>query len=249
MLTEQLIYDKGHTNNSPLRFRRLWLRVRVVMARISKWCWSVFRSGFSTNLQLHCQIRNCIYSRTGEFVASLSGAMASGETSTGNRAGGTRKHFVCFSCQKELMSPQKQESCASRGNWELHVFWCSLLVSTLTAPAAQITVYAVPPFIPNKMLEKELRRYGTLTSELKTVNLGCKDPRLQHVQSFRRQCFMFLDSPTQTLDASFRVKYDGSSYTVYASSGEMKCFECDDVGYKRCLHKQQGGKDTWSSSY
>ena len=78
-------------------------------------------------------------------------------------------------------------------------------VSPLSAPSLRITVSGVPPFIPNELLEDELRRFGKFASEFKTVSLGCKDPKLKHVQSLRRQVFMFLDSPTQTLEVSYRV--------------------------------------------
>ncbi|XP_036981153.1 uncharacterized protein pcare1 isoform X3 [Acanthopagrus latus] len=50
---------------------------------------------------------------------------------------------------------------------------------------------------------------------------------------------MFLDSPTQTLDVSFRVRHEESFYMVYASSGSMKCFECGDVGRKRIAGPQR----------
>ncbi len=52
---------------------------------------------------------------------------------------------------------------------------------------------------------------------------------------------MFLDLPTQTLKVSFRVKYSEGSYMVYVSSGQMKYFECGDVGHKclASLHKLQ----------
>ena len=78
-------------------------------------------------------------------------------------------------------------------------------VSPLSAPSLRITVSGVPPFIPNELLEDELRRFRKFASEFKTVSLGCKDPKLKHVQSLRRQVFMFLDSPTQTLEVSYRV--------------------------------------------
>jgi hypothetical protein len=115
-------------------------------------------------------------------------------------------------------------------------------VSPLSVPSTRITVSGVPPFIPNELLENELRRFGKFAGGFKTVSLGCKDPKLKHVQSLRRQVFMFLDSPTQTLDVSFRVKHGDGFYMVYASSGQFKCFECGDVGHKRfaCPHRQQG---------
>ena len=112
-------------------------------------------------------------------------------------------------------------------------------VSPLAVPSIRITISGVPPFIDNALLEQELRRFGKFASGFKPVALGCKDARLKHVQSLRRQVFMFLDAPSQTLDVSFRVKYGEGSYMVYASSGQMKCFECGDVGHKRhaCPHR------------
>ncbi len=107
-------------------------------------------------------------------------------------------------------------------------------VSPLSVPSSRITVSGVPPFIPNELLENELRQFGKFASGFKTVGLGCKDPQLQHVQSLRRQVFMFLDSRAQTLEVSFTVKYGDGSYMVYASSGQMKFFECGDVGH-RCF--------------
>lgn len=114
-------------------------------------------------------------------------------------------------------------------------------VSPLSVPSTRIVISGVPPFIPNELIEKELRRFGMFASGFKTVTLGCKDARLKHVISLRRQVFMFLDTPTNSLDISFKVKYEGGYYTVFASSGSMKCFECGDVGHKRlnCPHREQ----------
>jgi hypothetical protein len=44
---------------------------------------------------------------------------------------------------------------------------------------------------------------------------------------------MILDSPEQTLELSFKVKYDNRLYMAYASTGSRRCFECGDVGHKR----------------
>lgn len=57
--------------------------------------------------------------------------------------------------------------------------------------------------------------------------------------SFRRRVFMFLNE--QELDVSFRVWHEGRAYIVYANTGNMKCFECGDIGHKRlaCPHKVQ----------
>ncbi|XP_066528482.1 uncharacterized protein [Hoplias malabaricus] len=114
-------------------------------------------------------------------------------------------------------------------------------VSPLFAPSTRITVSNVPPFIPNDALGRELARYGKITSLFTNIPLGCKHPALKHVVSFRRNVYMILDPPVNPLDISLRVKHEGRTYTVYASTGSMRCFECGDVGHKRlaCPHKRQ----------
>ena len=111
-------------------------------------------------------------------------------------------------------------------------------VSPLAVASTRITVSGVPPFIPNEALERELRRFGKFASGFRAVGLGCKDLKLKHVQSLRRQAFMFLDNESHTLDVSFRVRYEEQFYMVYASSGSMKCFQCGEVGHKKvtCPH-------------
>lgn len=53
---------------------------------------------------------------------------------------------------------------------------------------------------------------------------------------------MFLESPDHTLNVFFRVKHEGGSYMVYATTGSLRCFECGDVGHARhvCPHKERG---------
>ncbi|KAG1924522.1 ubiquitin-conjugating enzyme E2 variant [Pimephales promelas] len=118
-------------------------------------------------------------------------------------------------------------------------------VTPLYAPTVKITVSNVPPFIPDEALERELVRFGKFASGFKTIALGCKHPSLKHVQSFRRQVFMFLDSPENTLDVSFRVRDEGKTYMVYASTGSLRCFDCGDLGHKRfvCPHRERAPED------
>ncbi|KAK3513385.1 hypothetical protein QTP70_014212 [Hemibagrus guttatus] len=118
-----------------------------------------------------------------------------------------------------------------------------VLVSPLIAPTVRVTVSNEPPFIPNGEIEWGLTRYGELASAIRTVPLGCKNGALKHVMSFRRHVSVFLNE--QELDMSFRVGYEGRTYMVYASTGNMKCFECGDVGHKRlaCPHKAQASEE------
>ncbi len=59
------------------------------------------------------------------------------------------------------------------------------------------------------VLERELVRFGKIASPFRAISLGCKNPSLKHVMSFRRQVYMFLESPDRTLNVSFRIKYEG----------------------------------------
>lgn len=118
-------------------------------------------------------------------------------------------------------------------------------VTPLYTLTVKITVSNVPPFIPDEALERELVRFGKFASGFKTITLGCKHLSLKHVTSFRRQVFMFLDSPENTLDVAFRVRHDGKTYMVYASTGSLRCFDCGDLGHKKfaCPHRERAPED------
>lgn len=113
-------------------------------------------------------------------------------------------------------------------------------VTPLAAPATKVTISNVPPFISNEAIIKELIRYGKIASPVRMIPLGCKNTALKHVLSFRRQVLMFLTSPERTLEISFRVSHGESSYMLYASTDNLKCFECGNLGHKRfyCPHKK-----------
>lgn len=113
-----------------------------------------------------------------------------------------------------------------------------VIVQPLVSPTVRVIISNVPPFIPDEDLQRELSRYGKFASGIKMVPLGCKHESLKHVLSFRRQVFMFLNAPT--LNVSFRCVYEGKSYMLYASTGEMRCFECGSVGHVRllCPHRE-----------
>ncbi|XP_026109591.1 zinc finger CCHC-type and RNA-binding motif-containing protein 1-like [Carassius auratus] len=122
------------------------------------------------------------------------------------------------------------------GIWVREAF---VTITPLSAPATKIIISNVPPFITNETITKELQRFGKITSPVRMIPLGCKNNALKHVLSFRRQVFMFLNSPDRTLEVSFRVNHGENSYMVYASTENLKCYECGVLGHKRfaCPHK------------
>ncbi|KAI7799100.1 hypothetical protein IRJ41_018405, partial [Triplophysa rosa] len=114
-------------------------------------------------------------------------------------------------------------------------------VTPQTAPSTKVTVSNVPPFVGNEAILKELQRFGKIASPVKTIPLGCKNAALKHDLSFRRQVYMFLNSPERTLEVSFRVIHGDNSFMVYASTDSMRCFDCGELGHKRfaCPHKDK----------
>ncbi len=109
----------------------------------------------------------------------------------------------------------------------------------LSAPATQVIISNVPPFIGNEGIIRELTRFGKIASSIKEIMLCYKNAALKHVLYFRRHIYKFLSSPTKTLNVSFRVSHGESSYMVYASTETMQCFECRDIENKwfSCPHK------------
>lgn len=112
-------------------------------------------------------------------------------------------------------------------------------ITPLSAPATKIVISNVPPFFSNESIVKELTRYGKIARAIKEIPLGCKNAALKHVLYFRRHIYMFLSSPTRTLDVSFWISHEESLYMVYTSTETLRYFECGDIGHKRftCPHK------------
>lgn len=119
-----------------------------------------------------------------------------------------------------------------------------VIVSPLVSQSSRVNISNCPPYIPNTCIENELQRFGKIVSGMTLIPLGCKTETLKHVLSFRRQCFMVLESPT--LDISFRVKHEDKSYMIYANTNHLKCFQCGNVGHKKmdCPQKTQAEDNT-----
>lgn len=74
---------------------------------------------------------------------------------------------MCFSYEADFCRVSKNTECGPPVD-ERDLF---VQGSPLMAPRVR-----VPPFISNKLTEKELRRFGTFVIGFKTVSLGWKDP-------------------------------------------------------------------------
>lgn len=89
-------------------------------------------------------------------------------------------------------------------------------VLPLSTPSKKIMLSNVPPFIKNEALERELSRYGKIMASIKMIPLGCKNPEIKHVMSFRRQTFMLLKEQGEVLYLSVKISVDNKdSFYIY----------------------------------
>ncbi len=115
-----------------------------------------------------------------------------------------------------------------------------LPVLPLSNPSKKVVLSNVPPFIKEETLKEILERYGKLTAPIKMIPLGLKNPNMKHVMSFRRFTYMIPNSQHDPLNLVLKVSVGGKDYTIFVSSGQMRCFSCGEHGHVRqtCPTKQ-----------
>lgn len=104
-------------------------------------------------------------------------------------------------------------------------------VLPLSTPSKKVTLSNVPPFIPNEVLTKLLARYGKVVSPIKMIPIGTKSPLLKHVVSFRRYVYMILQEHLDELDLSLNFRHEDFNYVIFATTNNMKCFSCGEMGH------------------
>ncbi|KAK3505580.1 hypothetical protein QTP70_004943, partial [Hemibagrus guttatus] len=117
-------------------------------------------------------------------------------------------------------------------------------VFPLSTPARRVILSNVPPFINDEDLCTLLSWFGKVVSPVKMLRTGCKDPELRHIYSYRQQAFMILNNRDEDLNVIFKTKTDGEEYTIYATSGSLKCFGCGQEGHlaRNCPEEQATGE-------
>lgn len=124
-----------------------------------------------------------------------------------------------------------------------------LPVLPLSNPSKKVVLSNVPPFIKEETLKEILERYGKLTAPIKMIPLGFKNPNIKHVMSFRRFTYMIPNQQHDPLNLVLKVVVEGKDYTIFVSSGQMRCFLCGEHGHVRqtCPSKQNDITDMTGS--
>lgn len=58
-------------------------------------------------------------------------------------------------------------------------------------------------------------------SPIRIILLGCKNPEIKHVMSFRRQAFKILNSQNNSLNLSVKLNINSKDYTIFISSDSI----------------------------
>lgn len=87
-----------------------------------------------------------------------------------------------------------------------------LPVLPMSSLSKKVVLSNVPPFISSEMLTGILARYGKVNALLRMIPLGCKNPDMKHIMSFRRQTFMILHPQFANLNVSVKLVLEGKEY-------------------------------------
>nr|P14380.1 RecName: Full=Transposon TX1 uncharacterized 82 kDa protein; AltName: Full=ORF 1 [Xenopus laevis]AAA49975.1 ORF1 [Xenopus laevis] len=106
-------------------------------------------------------------------------------------------------------------------------------VEPLEGLGTRVVLSNVPPFLQDHLLYPHLQALGELKSNMSRIPLGCKESRLRHVLSFKRQVQLLLPRGQDTIEGSFGVPFEGVLYKIFYSTEEVRCFLCKNLGHTR----------------
>jgi len=109
----------------------------------------------------------------------------------------------------------------------------------------KLTLSNCPPFLPNTLLEDMLINVGQITSQIKPIPLGIKNPALRHVKSFRRQVSILMKSPQDQIPAFFDIFFQRQNYRIFVND-DVTCFKCKQHGHiqRKCPMNKINKPDT-----
>ncbi|CAH1109855.1 unnamed protein product [Psylliodes chrysocephalus] len=106
-----------------------------------------------------------------------------------------------------------------------------LNVRRLISPTKRILISNVSPSIPHEVIENAVKNLGLhLASRVSFLKAGFSDEYI-HIQSFRRQIYVFPTSDNFEIQTSILISYDGVDHRIFLSTDKMECFICKQIGH------------------
>lgn len=156
-----------------------------------------------------------------EYVAALATIVPPGTIAHASKLSGKA---VFYLTTKKVADAAVVKGMTVRG---IHV-----QLEPIDSVAARIVVSNVPPYIPDKDMLEHVSKLGTIVSPVRALPLGCRDPALKHVLSFRRQVNVLL-TPGQHEEGSFVIVYEGIAHRLFYAKDCIKCNLCKQEGHFR----------------
>ena len=106
-------------------------------------------------------------------------------------------------------------------------------------PIRRIKLMGVPPFIPNGLIEEELKQYGSIKGVIKIEDIYGLPEEFGKIESFNRTLSLSCDRKT-VLPNNIKVKMNEREYEILLQVGRRKCFKCDSILHisANCTGKQ-----------
>lgn len=98
-------------------------------------------------------------------------------------------------------------------------------------PAKRIIISNVCPHLPHASIELALQNAGLkLTSSVNYLRAGFQEEGFNHILSFRRQVYVSI-SDKSTIPETLEINDGESSYRIFLTEDNIKCFICKQPGH------------------
>jgi len=114
-------------------------------------------------------------------------------------------------------------------------------------PILKVKLFNVPPFIPNDLIETELKKYGALKGHITVEPLFGISEKFKGIESFTRSTLMSFADEAKLPD-HITVKTDEFSHLITTQVGRQKCFICHDFKHKSADCPQRKGPKSYATA-
>lgn len=118
-------------------------------------------------------------------------------------------------------------------------------VRRLLNPHSRLIISNVMPGITNETIIKAIEPYVTPVSAMQFVAVGLKDPKFQHIKSFRRQIYITTEDDSKNIPESLLIQHEGDEVRIFLTLESNKCYRCQSSNHqaKECPKNESFGSN------